>query len=107
MRTLACPSCAKPVDVPEGGGPVTCAECNAAHTWGPAPEPRSTVLPKPERNAGETDAQYEARRIEYLRKQADEGVDSSPYATFDAPDGLEHLERLDQRGVEVQFLRDP
>ena len=84
-RLLACFACGAPVEVPSDGGEVPCDQSDTNHTWGPAAEPRSTMLPTPDRSAGETDAQYEERRLAHLRGQANEAVGASPYATFDAP----------------------
>jgi DNA-directed RNA polymerase subunit RPC12/RpoP len=90
-RILACPQCGAPLDVPESGGQVRCDYCKASIAFEQRPDAPSAVLSKPQVDPAWSDEERERRRLAELRRQADDDV-TSPYSTFDAPPGLEHLE---------------
>ena len=88
---LACEGCGAPVDVPDAGGTVTCAYCEAQMAVRRRPATKTAVLEKPEL-AGLSGPEREAKRLEILRQQAEAPNSQRLYEMLDAPTGLEHLE---------------
>jgi len=92
-RILLCLSCGLGMPVPDEGGSIPCSSCGTHQTFETRPGPRPSRLPKPELPATLEPSARKELRLSLLRRQLEEGTaEKSPYATFDAPEGLEHLE---------------